>query len=141
MKEYKAAQNEYEVALRINPADYNTWYNLGELFYSFHDDSATALKYFLKAISYNDAHVKSHFKIGLIFLHNQQFKESIKHLEIARSIEPDDTRILFQLAVAYEKLNLIKEAIAVYNNIIEINPLDKVAKYKLDLITGSQLTS
>jgi len=133
---HRKAKHHYEIALRINEDDYNTWYNLGELYYSVNNDSSTALKHFLKAITLNGAHAKSHFKVGLIYLQNQQIKEAVRHFEIGLSVVPKDTRMLFQLAVAYEKLHMISEALSVYNNILEINPLNKIAKYKIDLIAG-----
>ena len=61
--------------------------------------------------------------------------EAIRHFERARRSSPEDKRILLQLAVAYERKDMRSEALTVYRNICDIDPLDEVARQKLRLLS------
>lgn len=137
LKNYKQAQTEYELALQVNPNDFNTWYNLGELYYSIRNDSISAMRCFTKVLELEPKHSDAHFRTGLIFFRNRQYKEAANQFELAIEREPDNVDILFQLAVSYERLEMQNKAAAVYRRILDINPLNNAAKQKLDLITSS----
>ncbi len=132
------AKKSYLTALALNPGDYNTHYNLGELYYSKFNDSKHALDEFKKALQGNPAHIEANFKIGLICLSNNMTKEAITFFETARSQDPKNIRILLQLAVSYEKISMKEEAKGVYKYILDIDPLNKVAQQKEKLIDSSE---
>jgi tetratricopeptide (TPR) repeat protein len=140
LKNYKQAQTEYELALQVNPNDFNTWYNLGELFYAANNDSMAAMRCFKKVTELDPNHSGACFRMGLIFFRNKQYKEALNKFETALETEPDDVDILFQLAVSYERLELQDKAAETYNRILQINPLNNVAKQKLDIITSGFAT-
>ena len=98
------ARVSYQTAIAINPSDFNTHYNLGELLYSRLNDTLNALKEFKKAIEEKPDHVEANFKIGLICMKNNMVNEAIHYFERALGPHPSDTRILMQLAVAYERI-------------------------------------
>lgn len=132
----REAVREYEIALRINPRDYNTWYNLGEIYYTIYNDSTQALSCYQKTIENNEQHSQAHFRIGLILFRNREYKEASSHFDQALQNDPNNTNILMQLAAAYEKLELKPEAAMVYEKILQITPLNRIASYKLSLISG-----
>ena len=47
-----------------------------------------------------------------------------------------DIKILVQLAISYEKLKRYGDAIGIYDKILFIDPANKIAKYKKELIVG-----
>lgn len=140
LKEYKKAKHEYEITLKINPDDFNTLYNLGELLYTVENDSVEAMQYFQKAIDQNPEHYKAFFKKGIILFRNAQYKEAAVHFLRAHSIEPSDIRVLLQLAAAYEKLDQWNNAVKTYDQILKIDPLHRIASHKIDIISSGRTT-
>ena len=125
------ARKSYETALAINPQDYNTHYNLGELLFSEFEDHKGALEEFTKTLAIIPDHSQANFKTGLICLENNMAKEAARYLEKARTGEPDNIRILLQLGVAYEKLAMRAEALQTYQAILAIDELNHVALQKV----------
>jgi tetratricopeptide (TPR) repeat protein len=132
------ARKSYCTALALNPGDYNTHYNLGELYYSKFNDEKHALDEFKKAIEGNPQHAEANFKIGLICLSNNMTKEAVTFFEKSRSIDPKNIRVLLQLGVAYEKLTMNLDAAKVYNSILEIDPLNRIARQKSKFLASGQ---
>jgi tetratricopeptide (TPR) repeat protein len=132
------AKKSYLTALTLNPRDYNTHYNLGELFYSKLNDEKRALDEFKKAVEGNPLHGEANFKIGLICLSNNMTKEAVTFFEKSRSIDPKNIRVLLQLGVAYEKLSMKEDAVRAYGSILEIDPLNRIALQKTKLLASGQ---
>ncbi len=135
LNEPELAKKSYQTALTLNPDDYNTHYNLGELYFTKYEDNASALVEFKKALTGNPSHGEAHFRIGVICLGNNMTKEAIDHLEKARVASPTNIRILLQLGVAYEKLELKDEALRIYQYILDIDALNQVARQKVKLLS------
>ncbi len=137
LKQPDLAENSYKTALHLNNNDYNTHYNLGELYYSQFKNPEKALKEFKNTIHLKNNHVEANFKMGLISLENNMTKEAIRFFKTAQQKEPHNIRVLLQLGVAYEKLNMVKEAIAIYKSILYFDALNEVALQKLKLLKYS----
>jgi len=136
LNEQEMAKKSYETALALNPYDYNTHYNLGELYYSKYDDSASALKEFKKALEGNPSHAEANFRTGVICLSNNMVKEAIGYLEHARQASPKNIRVLLQLGVAYERLDMKDEALNIYRFILDLDELNQVARQKVKLLSS-----
>jgi tetratricopeptide (TPR) repeat protein len=132
------AKKSYQTALALNPGDYNTHYNLGELYYSKLNDEKHALDEFKKAIEGNPQHAEANFKIGLICLSNNMTKEAVTFFEKSRVNDPKNIRVLLQLGVAYEKLSMTGDAMLAYRTILEIDPLNRIALQKTKLLASGQ---
>jgi tetratricopeptide (TPR) repeat protein len=132
----ESAKKAYLTALAINPNDYNTHYNLGELYYSFFDQPAKALSEFKEALGGNPAHSEAHFKAGIILLSNGMVKEAVSHLKKAHAQQPSNTRLALQLGVAYEKLNMFQKALSTYRSILDYEPLHQIARQKVTLLSN-----
>jgi tetratricopeptide (TPR) repeat protein len=131
------ARKSYAIALALNPEDYNTRYNLGELWYS-EDRFEQALEAFQLTLRANPSHMQALFKTGLIMLDNAMYNEAIRAFQKATRLAPGNVRILFQLAVAYERKGLIGQAAGVYEEILERDALNGVARQKLRLLAKTQ---
>jgi tetratricopeptide (TPR) repeat protein len=132
--EPEMAKKSYQTALALNPYDYNTHYNLGELYYSKYDDNADALDEFKKTLEGSPRHAEANFRAGVICLGNNMTKEAIGYLETARASDSKNVRLLLQLGVAYEKLDMKDEALATYRLILDFDPLNQVAGQKVKLL-------
>jgi tetratricopeptide (TPR) repeat protein len=140
-----AAETEYRKALALNPKDYNTWFNLGEVNLSFASREAKpaaikslrqqAMESYLKAVELNPQHAEAHFRIGVLLNGNGEFKEAVIHLEAAKKLDGSHVPTLLQLAIAYESLKRPDQARACLQKALELDPLDKVVQLKLKKLT------
>ena len=130
------AEKSYKMALTLNDKDYNTRYNLGELYYSLFRDPKKALEEFKKTVAIKSNHAEANFKIGLIALENDQYKEAIRFFKEANKYAPHNIRILLQMGVAYEKIGMKHEAVIVYQSILDLDKLNDVALQKLKLLSN-----
>ncbi|MDO5575925.1 MAG: tetratricopeptide repeat protein, partial [Fibrobacter sp.] len=131
------AKNSYQTALALNPEDFNTHYNLGELYLLMFNDTVKAVNEYKTTIQLSPPHVGANFKMGSICADNKMYKEAILHFEKALETDNANIRILLQLAVAYEKLDNLYKARSVYERITKIDALNVIARQKLRLLSGN----
>jgi tetratricopeptide (TPR) repeat protein len=137
LKNDSKAEELYKKALKINPYDYNVWFNLGELYLSKANESIyisdvrqktrQALESYIKAIENDSLHAKAHYRIGLILNGNGGYKEAIMHLTIASEKMPNNIPIMQQLSVAYLQIGDTANSIDYLNKILQIDPFNKIA--------------
>ncbi len=137
LKRDSNAEDLYKKALKINPYDYHTWFNLGELYLSKANESGytqevrkktkDALEAYLKTIELDSLHANAHYRIGVILSINGGYKESIRHLSMALEKMPKNTSVMMQLGSAYMQLGDTAKYIDYLNNILQIDPFDRVA--------------
>lgn len=140
-----AAEAEYRKALALNPKDYNTWFNLGEVNLAFAAAEKKpaaikalrqeAMESYLKAVELNPDHAEAHFRIGVLLNGNGEFKEALIHLEAAKKLDGRHVPTFLQLAIAYENLKRPDDAKACLQKALELDPLDKVVQLKLKSFT------
>jgi len=146
LKQDSKAEALYKQALRINPYDYNTWFNLGELYLSLANESSDipnvrqktqqAMSSYLKTIENDSLHAMANYRIGLILNWNGQHKESIGHLTIALGKTPNNIPIMQQLSSAYIKLGDTTKSVGYLETILKIDPFNKIAADEFNRIRG-----
>jgi tetratricopeptide (TPR) repeat protein len=148
LKRDASAETLYRKALKINPYDYNTWFNLGELYLSKANESGyipeirnktrMALESYLKTIENDSLHANAHYRIGLILNGNGGHKEAILHLSIALEKMPGNIPTLQQLSSAYMHLGDTAKSIRYLKDILRIDPFDKIAASEFVRINGTR---
>lgn len=146
LRKYPQAERHYKTALSMNPEDYNTWYNLGELKYSlanrtYRSDSLRtysreALSNFLQTLALEKDHPKAHYRVGLLLNSNKQFKEAIEHFKKALERQPDHVNSLMGIAIAYEAVGHKDLAIESLERAYYLDPFNRVLADKLSQIRG-----
>jgi tetratricopeptide (TPR) repeat protein len=126
------AEKSYKLALALNPDDYNTHYNLGEIYFSAMHNEIKALEEFHHTVQLKPDHIAANFRIGIIALKNNDANQAIRSFEAARRQAPENIRVLLQLALAYEQKKLPVKAEEIYREIIGIDELNQIARQKLD---------
>jgi tetratricopeptide (TPR) repeat protein len=137
----KEAEQSFKAELAINPGDYNTWYNLGELHLVYANGEtqsgtvqarrAEGMECYLKALELNPDHAQAHYRVGVLLNGNGQYKEAIRHLEAALKTDSRHVPTLVQLSLAYENLKQLERARSYLNKAFELDPLNKVVLFKL----------
>jgi len=146
LKNDSRAEELYNIALKLNPYDYNAWFSLGELYLSRANESRyvqevkknthKALESYLKSIEYDSLHTKAHYRIGLILNGNGGYKEAIKHLMITLNKLPNDIPTLQQLSVAHLQIGDTANSVTYLDKILELDPFNKIAAIQRRRITG-----
>jgi tetratricopeptide (TPR) repeat protein len=146
LKNDSKAEELYRISLKINPYDYNAWFNLGELYLSKANESISvqdvrkntrsALESYLKALEYDSLHTKAHYRIGLILNGNGGYKEAISHLMVALEKTPNDIPIMQQLSVAYLQIGDTASSVNYLDKILQIDPFNKIAANQMRRIKG-----
>jgi tetratricopeptide (TPR) repeat protein len=147
LRKHDQAGKDYESALALNPKDYNTWFNLGELRLIQAGQEkkadriralrAKAMEGYLRAVELNPDHAEAHYRAGVLLNGNGQYKEAIRHLEASRKADSRHVPTLVQLAVAYEGLKDPVRAKEYLEKALELDPEDKIVLFKLHLL-GAQ---
>jgi len=148
LKQDSNAEALYKKALNTNPYDYNTWFNLGELYLSKANESIVredilrktkqALEAYSMTIKNDSLHAKAHYRIGHILNWNGQHKEAIKHLSIALENMSGNIPVMQQLSAAYIKVGDTARAIGYLDVILQIDPFNKVAAEEFNRIRGKR---
>jgi tetratricopeptide (TPR) repeat protein len=125
------ALKSYQTALALNPYDYNTRYNLGELYRTLFEDNEKALREFVLALEHNPNHSEANYRAGLICAQNGMMKEAIRYFEASLQGDRRDIRRLLQLAAAYERIGDKSIALSIYREITDIDPLHSIALHKI----------
>ncbi|MBF0429896.1 MAG: hypothetical protein HQK83_01350 [Fibrobacteria bacterium] len=143
----KLAKKEYETALFLNPKDFNTWYNLGELIMSgsYYENTIhkkrelqrEAFKAYQNAITHNPSHIKANFRIGVLLNSNRQFKEAIRYLSKVIELDQDHVRAHIQIAAAFEHLKLLEDAVFHLKKAFKLDPNNKTVLYKLKVLPAT----
>jgi tetratricopeptide (TPR) repeat protein len=132
------ALSSYQTALALNPNDYNTHYNLGELYRTLMNDNENALLEFVAALKINPKHAEANYRAGLICAENDMMKEAVRYFEACLENDRRNVRRLLQLAAAYERVGDKDEALAVYREITDIDPLHSIAIQKIRFLENPQ---
>jgi tetratricopeptide (TPR) repeat protein len=130
------AKKSYLTAIALNPKDFNTLYNLGELYYTAFADTENALREYNATLKVNPDHVDANFKVGLICLRNNMVKESIRYFRNALKTDPENVRILLQLGVAYEKIGDQERALKAYQKVNTVDALNSIAIQKIKYLSN-----
>jgi tetratricopeptide (TPR) repeat protein len=142
-EQFEEARQKLISALKASPRDYNTWYNLGEVYLQqaaeagVKDTSVVAairqraFSCYNQAIELQPRHAMAHYRMGLILQGNNQSKEATRHFEFALEIMPELVPGWLQLALAYENLQLYDKARAALDKAYALDPLNKVVALKL----------
>jgi tetratricopeptide (TPR) repeat protein len=100
----------YEEILKINNRRFDINYKLGNLYGKHKNNIPKALAYLKTAASINPDNKDVCKDLGVAFGMNGQFDESVKWLEKAIILDPDDYTLYINLGITYQRMGNIKKA-------------------------------
>ena len=77
------------------------------------DSRKNEIEDFREVVEKNPADAQAHFKLGLACRKAKRFAEAAQAYKISLQLDPDNTRALHGLAIAYRKLRRYNQSIAV----------------------------
>jgi protein O-mannosyl-transferase len=93
------AIGQYQAALRMNPDDADTHYNLANALYR-NGRLDEAIGQYQEDLRLNPEDASGHNNLGIIFFKQGRRQEAIGHFQAARRLKPDDAEIRNNLAAA-----------------------------------------
>jgi Flp pilus assembly protein TadD len=98
-----------ERALRGNPADAESTYQLGVL-YGRNGRTEEAVKLLRRAITLRTNYPDPHYQLGKIAMERKDYAAALRELELARKLLPDQEAIRMALGQTYQALGRAVEA-------------------------------
>jgi tetratricopeptide (TPR) repeat protein len=99
--DYLNAIKESQLAHQAEPHNRRASFRLGVLYYRLNDLRQAEDK-FKEAIKADGLSVDAYYNLGLIYNQQKRFNEARQMLQKAAFLDPDDPKILFELAVTYK---------------------------------------
>ncbi len=98
------------------------------LYYTYKNEKQTAILLFEKCIALDYNFIQAYIEKGLALYDLAKYNEAAKILETAIKVKNTYGLSYYYLGKCYEKLNRPKEAIEVYDIVLQLNPDDEDAK-------------
>jgi predicted O-linked N-acetylglucosamine transferase (SPINDLY family) len=116
-----AAIEAYESALRIDPANANAWFNLGncQIALGREDDACSS---WLRAVEEDPGLALAHANLGTLLTGQERYDEAIDRFERARSIDAGNALVRFNLGTAQLRGGRTQEAIASLRSAVALDP-------------------
>jgi arylsulfatase A-like enzyme/Tfp pilus assembly protein PilF len=106
-------------ALKINPANYRAWYQLGLI--ESKTDKDAAIADYKKALSIQSSFAPLRRDLGLLYFQRQDYAEAAKHLAKAAELGVNDAPLYNFLGIAYGHTNRLPMAVKSYKRAIELD--------------------
>ena len=128
----KAAIENYQKAIAVNPNYHNAYYNLG-LIYLAKKDYQQAITQFNKIIElpYNEGNFSAYNGLCYSLGQENKFAEAISNCELAIKIKPKDDNIYDTLGTVYFTQKDYNNALLNYQTAINLNPDNSEAQQHL----------
>lgn len=103
------AQQEFEAELKADPTDYNSLYELGEIFRQ-ESKLQLAQKQYEQALRLRPDFADAQVGIGIVLMDQGKPKEAIAHFTDATRLDPDNESAHYRLARAFRAAGRLQEA-------------------------------
>ncbi len=115
------AERLYLLAIEKNENKADAWCNLGIL-KSQHEENTLAIDYLTKALAEDPRHFEAHYNLANVYSEVGNFDLAKLHYEMAIQIMPDYPNSYYNLGLVLISLKKYKQAIAVIDQYITLDP-------------------
>jgi protein O-mannosyl-transferase len=121
------AAQQFQTAIKLNPADHKSYYNLG-LVYHKKGDLKTALEYFNRSLRLNPESVKAHYNLATIYLQQRLWDLAIRHYVKVNELNPEIAMAHYNLGMAYAMQGKLNPAVSAWQKALQLDPHNTMAK-------------
>jgi arylsulfatase A-like enzyme/Flp pilus assembly protein TadD len=107
-------------ALKVNPANYRAWYQLGAI--ESKTDKDAAIADYKKALSIQGSFAPLRRDLGLLYFQQQNYAEAAEHLSKAAELGVNDAPLYNFLGISYGHTNRLAKAVASYKYALKLDP-------------------
>ena len=116
-------------ALKVNPANYRAWYQLGLI--ESKTDKNAAIANYQKAVSIQGSFAPLRRDLGLLYFLQGNYAEAADQLSKAADLGVNEARLYNFLGISYGHTNRLDKAVETYKKAIKLDP--KLAEAHLNL--------
>ena len=116
-------------ALKVNPANYRAWYQLGLI--ESKTDKNAAIADYQKAVSIQGSFAPLRRDLGLLYFQQGNYAEAADQLAKAAELGVNDAPLYNFLGISYGHTNRLDKAVETYKKAIKLDP--KLAEAYLNL--------
>jgi protein O-GlcNAc transferase len=121
----------YSRSLKLEPDCAPAHFGLADLlFYNVQDYTAAIDEYIVGLNLQADG--KAFRNLGTSYNALTRYADSVRPLEKAAKLRPEDSRVYLELAIAYEELNRMSDALTAYQNAVRLAPQSAEAQSRLN---------
>jgi len=118
---YQKAQEEFRLALNLNPLDFMSYLGLGNAYYEM-QDFAQAIEHYKKSLRVNPYFYDAHFNLGMVYKQMGQNKEAKGEFLKVLKLKHEDCAAHYNLGELYQEEGLTAAALKEYQEALEIEP-------------------
>lgn len=138
----KRAIEFIDTSLAIYPTHSNAFVLRGNAAYKLYHDVPGALRDYADAAKYRvGGYYDAWYNMGCVEIENGMPAQAKDHFLKALAIDPEVFAARFNLAEAYDKINMPDSAIYWFKKTLELKPLDDKSYYKIGTIYGKKLNN
>jgi len=132
--DFDKALDEYKKALDENPADYNSYFAIGEISYRKGEYKDAVLN-FKRCIELNPYFLDAYYNLGLTLFELGKYKKANFYIGELIKLDPQDAEAHYLLGEIYLENKDYKKATCSFNAAVGLNPgLRSIIQEELDLI-------
>lgn len=120
-KEFKKAQEEYFKALKLEPRDTNTLYNLANSFF-LEGDFIQAERYYKEVLTLNPHQTDALFNLGYVYEERKDLAQALVFYEKVLELEGPNVDTYLRIAQVYQTRGECDKAQRYYQGILQIKP-------------------
>jgi tetratricopeptide (TPR) repeat protein len=128
--DYNQATVHYEIAVKLDPYDYENHYNLG-ITYQFLNRLQEAAGCYLKALELKPTDLNSTMNLGLVYLALNQPADALSMMKQAVQIDPNSAAAHLNLGVCLDSTGDLPAAELEYRRAVELDPKSGMAMMNL----------
>lgn len=118
------AVREARVATTLDPADWQNWFTLAQIYQNLINSSEDALQWaiqsYVETINRSPSDPSLRIQLGSIFLGQEQYQQAISIFQGAVNLKPDMPNAYYNLAVALKQGNQLEAARNAYQSLLEL---------------------
>lgn len=131
-----------DTSLVYYPTHSNAFVLRGNAAYKLYHDVPSALKDYADAAKYRvGGYYDAWYNMGCVEIENNMPLQAKDHFLKALAIDPEVFAARYNLAEAYDKINMPDSAIYWFKKTLELKPLDDKSYYKIGTIYGKKLNN
>jgi tetratricopeptide (TPR) repeat protein len=124
------AREQFEMAIRLLPNDYQSYYNLG-LVYHRKGNWQTAVDNFKRSVAIHPGATRAHYNLATLYAMRGLIDPAIQHYSSVIELDPEAIEAHYNLGLAYATQGNLIRAISEWESVLELDPYHRSAKNNL----------
>ena len=126
-----AAQEQFEIALRLYPGHSKSYYNLGVVYHQ-KGDLKRSMEYFTRSVALNPESIRGHYNLGSLYAKQGLWDMAIRHYTKVIELDPEDIEARYNLGMAYAMQHQLKRAMSEWEKVLQLDPRHTGARNNLE---------